>query len=68
MDISKNNDDETRCISVLIEYDEFLRKYNKFWNKFSISINKEFDSDPVYKDKYLITKTKCYESKVHFFS
>lgn len=36
-------------MSFLIEDDELLKKYDKIRNQVSISINKGFDSDPVYK-------------------
>ena len=41
---------------------KLLKKYTKIWEKISILLNKEFDSDPVYgnNDKYIKTKIKQY--------
>ena len=43
-------------MSFLIRDDELLGKYNKIWEKVKNSIKKEFDSEPVYKEKYLKAK------------
>ena len=40
----------------LIEDAELLKKYNKIWKKVQHTIDKEFDSDPVYNKKYLKAK------------
>ena len=45
--------DETKFMSFLIKDDELLEKYNKIWKKVKNTIDKEFDSDPVYNEKYL---------------
>ena len=42
-------------------------KYNKIWDKISISIKKRFDSEPAECEKYLRTKTKSYKSKIKTF-
>ena len=52
-------------MSFLIEDDELLEKYNKIWEKVSDNINKEFDSEPVYNEKYLKTKIKSYKGKIN---
>ena len=44
---------------------ELLEKYNKIWEKVSNSIKKGFDSEPIYKEKYLKTKVKSYEGKIN---
>ena len=36
----------------LIEDDEFLKKYNSAWVKFSAGIKNKFDSKPVYSKKF----------------
>ena len=41
-----------------------LEKYNKIWGKFTNFIEKRFDSDSVFNDKYLKTKIKNYEEKI----
>ena len=49
----------------MIKEDEFLEKYNEIWDTFSHSIKKGFDSEPVYNEKYLKTKTKPYEGRIN---
>ena len=50
--------DETKYVSLLIRDDELLEKYNEIWEKVKNSIKKEFDSKPVYSEKYLKAKKK----------
>ena len=45
--------DETKYTSFLIKDDELLEKYNEIWEKVQNSIKKEFESKPVYNEKYL---------------
>ena len=42
-----------------------LEKYNEIWDKVSKVIKWGFDSEPVYKEKYLKTKVKSYKGKVN---
>ena len=46
-------------MSFLIRNDELLKKHSKTWD----SINKGFDSEPVFDEKYLKTKLKSFEIK-----
>ena len=57
--------DETKYISFLIKYDELLEKYNEIWEKVKNSLKKEFDSEPVYNEKYLKAKIKSYNGKIN---
>ena len=57
------NFNEPKYMSFLVKEDELLKTYNKILNKVSISIKKEFDSEPVYNEKFLKTKIKSYEGK-----
>ena len=58
--------DETKHISFLIKDDELLEKYNEIWGKkVSVSIKREFHSEPVYNEKYLKAKTKSYNGKIN---
>ena len=58
--------DETQYISsFLIKDDELLEKYNEIWEKVKNSLKKEFDSEPVYNEKYLKTKIKSYNEKIN---
>ena len=50
-------------ISLLINNDELLDKYNEIWDKVSNTIKEGFDSEYVYLEKYLITKIKSDERK-----
>ena len=45
--------------------DELLKKYNKVWKKVKNTINKEFNSKPVYDEKYLKGKIKSYNGKIN---
>ena len=56
--------DETKSMSFLIKDDELLEKYNEIWEKVKSSIKKEFDSEPVYNEIYLITKIEYYKGKI----
>ena len=51
-------------MSFLIKNDELLEKYNEIWQKVKNSIKKEFDSKPVYNEKYLKAKIKSYDGKI----
>ena len=48
-----------------------LEKYNKIWDKVSNTIQKWFDSEPIYNEKYLkrnqskINKIKSWEGKIN---
>ena len=57
--------DETKYVSFLIKEEKLLEKYNEIWEKIKISIKKEFDSEPVYHEKYLKTKMKSYNRKIN---
>ena len=57
--------DETKKISFLIKDDELLEKYNEIWEKFKITIKREFNDEPVYNEKYLKSKIKSYNGKIN---
>ena len=48
----------------LIKDHELLEKYNEIWEIKTVS-KKEFDSEPVYNEKYLRAKIKSYNGKVN---
>ena len=56
--------DGTRKMSFFTTNTEFLERYTAIWEKISNSINKNFDSDPVYKDKYINTKIRSYNNDI----
>ena len=56
---------ETKCTSFLIKDDELLEKYNELRGKFKNGAKKDFDSEPVYNEKYLKAKIKPYNRKIN---
>ena len=54
----KSYNEQTTWIYFLIEDDDFLEKYDTFWDNASADINKEFDSEPVYHKNFLKAKKK----------
>ena len=52
----------------VIKNDVLLKNYNQIWGKVSKVIKNWFDSEPVYNDKYLKTKSNSYEGNFHKFS
>ena len=53
-------EDGDRKMSFFTDNNEFLERYTKIWEKISDLINKKFDSDPVYNNKYINTKIRPY--------
>ena len=51
-------------MSFLIKYLNFLERYNKIWKKVTNVIKKEFDSKPVYNEKYVKNKMRSYNGKI----
>ena len=60
----KSYDGETKWMYVLIEDDDLLEKYNTIWDKVSVDIKKEFDSEPVYNKEFLKAKIKSHGNEV----
>ena len=56
---------ETKYISILIKDDELLEKYNEIWEKVKNTLKKEFNSEPVYNQKYLKAKTESCNGKIN---
>ena len=59
----KSYDGETKCMQFSIKGDKLFKKRNEIWNKVSNNIEKEFDSEPIYNNKYLKTKIKSYSDE-----
>ena len=58
--------EETLKLNVFFDKDdELLKKYNKTGKKVKNTIDKEFDSGPVYNEKYLKAKIKSYNGKIN---
>ena len=49
----------------MIRDDELSEKYNEIRKKVKNSIKKEFDSEPLYNQKYLKAKIKSYNGKIN---
>ena len=61
------NFDSNKTISFKVDDNKLLKKYNRIRKIISNLLNIEFDSEPVYggNDKYIKTKIKMYEDRVH---
>ena len=64
MSAHRKDIDETKQISFLIKDDKLLEKYNEIIEKVSKNIKKEFDTKPVYEEKYLKIEIKPYKEKI----
>ena len=51
-------------MSFLTDNNEFLERYTQIWEKISDVIDKKFDSDPVYNNKYINTKIRSYNNDI----
>ena len=57
--------DETKYMSFIIKNDESLKRDHKIWQKVKNIIDKAFDGDSVYNEKYLKAKIKSYNGKTN---
>ena len=51
-------------MSFLADNNEFLERYTKIWEEISDLIDKKFDSDSVYNNKYINTKIRPYNNDI----
>ena len=56
----KSYDGQTKWMYFLIEDYDLFKNYNTIWDKVSVDIKYEFDSEPIYNKKKLKTKIKFY--------
>ena len=49
---AKYFDKNKKYINLLVNDKEILKQYSEIWNKVKMIIKKEFNSKPVYNDKY----------------
>ena len=56
--------DGARKISFFTNSNEFLERYTAIWEKISDLVNKKFDSDPIYTNKYTNTKLRSYNNDI----
>ena len=59
-----NSKDGTRKMSFFANNNEFLERYTAIWEKISDLVNKKFDSDPIYNNKYINTKIRSYNNDI----
>ena len=57
--------DKSKGMFSLIKDEKLLENYNEIWKKVSKITKKEFDSNPVYDEKYINTKLKSYNGKIN---
>ena len=62
---AQRRDFNETLICFLIKDGELLEKYNEIWEKVKNSTEKEFDSEPVYNEKYLEAEIKSYNGKIN---
>ena len=62
---AKYFDKNSKCINLLVNDKKILEEYFEIWNKIKSLIKKEFNSEPVYNDKYIQIKIKIYNDKVY---
>ena len=58
-------DSNNKCINLLVQDIELLKKYNEIWDKISNLIKKVFNSETVYNDKYIKTKIIIYNNRIN---
>ena len=56
--------DGARKMSFFTDNNEFLERYAAIWEKISDLVNKKFDSDPIYNNKYINTKIRSYNNDI----
>ena len=61
MNTYRRDFDETKYLTLLIKDDGLLEKYNEMWKKVKNSIKEEFDSEPVYNEKYVNARIKSHK-------
>ena len=53
-----------RKMSFFTNNNGFLERYTEIWEKISDLVNKKFDSDPIYNNKYINTKIRSYNNNI----
>ena len=62
---AKYFDKDNKYMNLLVNNKKILEKYNKIWNKTKSLFTKEFNSEPLYNDKYIKTKIKVYDNRIY---
>ena len=55
--------DGARKMSFFTDNNEYLERYTAIWGKNDL-VNKKFDSDPIYNNKYINTKIRSYNNDI----
>ena len=61
----KHFNSNNKYINILFHYENLLNKDNELWDKISNLLKKEFDSEPVYDNKYIKSKIKIYKYRTN---
>ena len=59
-----NFEDGARKMTFFTDNNEFLERYMEIWEKIRDLVNKKFDSDPIYNNKYRNTKIRSYNNNI----
>ena len=62
---AKYFDENNKYMNLLVNDKEVLKKYTERWNKIKNLFKKEFNSEPVYNEKYIKTKILIYNDKLN---
>ena len=57
-------DGARKMMSFFTTNNEFLERYTAIWEKISNLVNKKFNSDPIYNNKYINTKIRSYNNDI----
>ena len=57
-------ENDNRKMSFFTNNNEFLERYTAMREKISDLVNKKFDSDPIYHNKYINTKIRSYNNDI----
>ena len=58
-------DDNNKCTNLLVKNKKLLEAYNPIWDKISNLLEKGFDCEPVYDNKYIRTKIKLRNNRIN---
>ena len=58
-------DSNNKYMNLLVNDKKFLKKYNPMWDKIINLLKTEFDSEPVYDNKYIKTKIKICNNRIN---
>ena len=58
-------DNNNKCINFLVQNKKLLEAYNAIQDKFSNLLEKGFDCESIYDNKYVRAKIKSYNNKIN---